>query len=231
MIRNEAVQCRFCQSKITRAYLESDQEAAPPSNQPPKESGGIGRFNPLLHLFRASKDNHPASVPGSYGEGVRKQVIEVIVRQALAGAPWREICHGPMLVNGITPEEIEQEVRKRKGQLYPTEPSSLDDQFVKCEQQIMKMLQISNELNLNQSNRQRAVLSEELKELAKQLRSALGSLKQKLTDDHQTTELLQLKLDGYNTKYDAMLDLLNAKDKEIISLNKKLAEFTDPDID
>jgi hypothetical protein len=48
-----------------------------------------------------------------YGSGVRAQVFEVIVRQALAGAPWREICAGPMLVNNISPEEILAEVDRR----------------------------------------------------------------------------------------------------------------------
>ncbi len=49
-----------------------------------------------------------------YGTGVRAQVAEVIVRQALAGAPWKEICKGPMHVNGITEDEIEKEVALRK---------------------------------------------------------------------------------------------------------------------
>jgi hypothetical protein len=52
---------------------------------------------------------------GVYGNGVRAQVFEVIVKQALAGAPWREICAGPMEVNSISPVEIEAEVRRRKG--------------------------------------------------------------------------------------------------------------------
>jgi hypothetical protein len=45
---------------------------------------------------------------------IRQQVFEVVVRQALKGAPWRELCAGPMLVNQITPEEIEAEVKKRR---------------------------------------------------------------------------------------------------------------------
>ena len=45
----------------------------------------------------------------------RAIVFDVIVQQALAGAPWREICAGPMDVNHIAPEEIEAEVRKRGG--------------------------------------------------------------------------------------------------------------------
>lgn len=44
----------------------------------------------------------------------KAQVFEVIVRQALAGAPWREICAGPMQVNNITPEEVEVEVQRRR---------------------------------------------------------------------------------------------------------------------
>ena len=43
----------------------------------------------------------------------RAEVFEVIVRQALAGAPWREICAGPMQVNNISPEKIEAEVQRR----------------------------------------------------------------------------------------------------------------------
>jgi hypothetical protein len=54
---------------------------------------------------------------GSYGHGVRAQVFEVIVRQALAGAPWREICAGPMQVNNITPDEVESEVKRRQAML------------------------------------------------------------------------------------------------------------------
>ncbi len=51
---------------------------------------------------------------GSYGSGVRAQVFEVIVRQAIAGAPWREICEGPMAVNKITPDEVQAEVDRRR---------------------------------------------------------------------------------------------------------------------
>lgn len=40
-------------------------------------------------------------------ERLREQVLEVIFRQAMAGAPWREICEGPMRVNNIDPAEVE----------------------------------------------------------------------------------------------------------------------------
>lgn len=59
-------------------------------------------------------DKAASSPDGAYGAGVRSRVFEVVVRQALAGAPWREICAGPMQVNNITPEEIEAEVFRRR---------------------------------------------------------------------------------------------------------------------
>lgn len=57
----------------------------------------------------------PAAAATPYGACVRAQVFEVIVRQARAGAPWRIICHGPMLVNAITEEEVLAEVERRGG--------------------------------------------------------------------------------------------------------------------
>lgn len=44
----------------------------------------------------------------------RDQVFEVIVRMALSGAAWRQVCRPAMLVNNIEPEEIEAEIEKRK---------------------------------------------------------------------------------------------------------------------
>lgn len=57
----------------------------------------------------------PRQPQGQHGLGLRAQVFEVIVRQAMAGAPWREICSGPMQVNRITEAEVEEEIRKRGG--------------------------------------------------------------------------------------------------------------------
>jgi uncharacterized protein YfaS (alpha-2-macroglobulin family) len=57
--------------------------------------------------------NPPPMAAGSYGSGVRAQVFEVIVRQAIAGAPWPEICAGPMAINSISVEEVEAEVGRR----------------------------------------------------------------------------------------------------------------------
>ncbi len=63
-------------------------------------------------LFGRSKEAKSSS-KASYGSGVREQVFEVIVRQALAGAPWREICAGPMQVNNIDPKDVQEEVDRR----------------------------------------------------------------------------------------------------------------------
>jgi hypothetical protein len=57
-----------------------------------------------------------ASEQPGYGTAVRAQVFEVIVKQAIAGAPWREICAGPMHANDINPEEIEEELSRRRGE-------------------------------------------------------------------------------------------------------------------
>ncbi len=61
------------------------------------------------------KPPRPSIPDDGYKKGVRGQVLEVIVRQALKGAPWREICVGPMQVNNITTTEVEEEVRRRRG--------------------------------------------------------------------------------------------------------------------
>jgi len=83
----------------------------------------VGSENPPIDLNaerlqrEIAKSGHSsASSPegGSYGSGVRKQVFEVIVRQGVVGAPWREICAGPLRVNNIDPEEIQAEIDRRK---------------------------------------------------------------------------------------------------------------------
>lgn len=58
-------------------------------------------------------DFAPEPKSGRFGSAVRAQVLEVIVRQAIAGVPWREICMGPMQVNRISVQEVEEEIRRR----------------------------------------------------------------------------------------------------------------------
>jgi len=40
--------------------------------------------------------------------------LDVIVKQALAGVAWRQVCDGVMEVNKITAEEVEAEIATRK---------------------------------------------------------------------------------------------------------------------
>ncbi|MBU6454817.1 MAG: hypothetical protein KGS72_23820 [Cyanobacteria bacterium REEB67] len=66
-------------------------------------------------MSAGDKDKKNRGPKGSYGSGLRAQVFEVIVRQGLAGAPWREICAAPMSKNAIDPEEVQAEIDKRRG--------------------------------------------------------------------------------------------------------------------
>ena len=50
---------------------------------------------------------------GSYGSGVRAQIFELAVRQAMKSDTWRESCAAVMHVNKISIEEVETEVNKR----------------------------------------------------------------------------------------------------------------------
>lgn len=50
---------------------------------------------------------------GRYGDYVRLLVFEVVVLQALAGAPWQEICALPMQVNNISQEDVEVALSQR----------------------------------------------------------------------------------------------------------------------
>lgn len=73
---------------------------------------------------RTSGDNQPP-LSADKTSTVRQQVFEVIVRQAIAGAPWREMCAGPMTVNSITEDEILEEVERRRNASNPR-PSKAD---------------------------------------------------------------------------------------------------------
>ncbi|MBK9770046.1 MAG: hypothetical protein IPP57_04320 [Candidatus Obscuribacter sp.] len=79
------------------------------------QPGALGGGNQAIPRPQVAAPTTPfPGTSGSYGSGVRAQVFEVIVRQALAGAPWREICAGPMQVNNISPDEVEVEVKRRQ---------------------------------------------------------------------------------------------------------------------
>lgn len=97
---------------VYQAQVQSNGAMQPPNAGPQQQQ-------PTQQMARpAQAQTTPFTPgPGSYGSGVRAQVFEVIVRQALAGAPWREICAGPMQVNNISPEEVETEVKRRQAML------------------------------------------------------------------------------------------------------------------
>ena len=96
------------------------QPVSQPLPQPAQQPVQLQVPQAVSQQARAAQPSHTttfSSGAGSYGSGVRAQVFEVIVRQALAGAPWREICAGPMQVNNISPEEVETEVKRRQAML------------------------------------------------------------------------------------------------------------------
>src|ERR1700679_4117067 len=93
-------------------------------------AGGIARsLVPAAAVAAPVAAAAPVVAPvavAAYGAGVRAQVFEVIVRQAMAGAPWKEICGGPMMVNAISAQEVQHEVDRRKSLLadVPAAPPS-----------------------------------------------------------------------------------------------------------
>lgn len=97
------------------------QSAPGPVETAARQTAQVGTSNTIPTSTVSSPNyNSPASfvsTTGSYGSGVRAQVFEVIVRQALAGAHWREICAVPMQINNIAPEEVEAEVKRRQALL------------------------------------------------------------------------------------------------------------------
>lgn len=103
------IECFNCAKK-----LESDWNFCP----------GCGKqVQAVENSSKGSAAPGPPEFPGSsYSKaGVRTQVFEVVVRQAMNGAPWREICAGPMAINNISEQQIEEEVRRRQGD-DPTAP-------------------------------------------------------------------------------------------------------------
>lgn len=101
LIKTTALVCKYCSHKRPRG-------GSPPLGSPRKPAKGPDDTKPTV----AAIGGRPP-----YGEGVRSQVFEVIVRQGMAGAPWRIACDGPMKVNNISPDEVEAEIRRRQNLL------------------------------------------------------------------------------------------------------------------
>ncbi len=95
------MKCAYCQKK-----LEDDWLFCPMCGSGIKGSAA----KKLSRSFQNDEKDHFSQ----HDSSLRDQVFEVVVRHALAGAPWREICAGPMLVNDIDPQEVEAEVVRRR---------------------------------------------------------------------------------------------------------------------
>jgi hypothetical protein len=113
--------CWFCSEMIKKdssmcSYCNTPLPFEPPPAGPENDSIATKRDRPTTQIPRARPVQDRAT-----WKGVRDQVLEVIVRQAMAGAPWQEICAGPMLVNDITVQDVETELRKR-GMRHQSQP-------------------------------------------------------------------------------------------------------------
>lgn len=85
----------------------------------------IWLFCPFCGHKASACKQQTAPRAGSYGSGVRAQILELAVRQALSGGAWRETCASVMQANNIGVEEVEAEVRRRTsfGDFYAQQAS------------------------------------------------------------------------------------------------------------
>lgn len=69
----------------------------------------------LMSSMSASKAGAAEALAlGTAHQTVRAQVLTVVARQAINGAPWKEICAGPMQINDISVAEVEAEIMRLK---------------------------------------------------------------------------------------------------------------------
>ncbi len=104
---------RYTESPLTN-WGNMMHENLPNENLPLK-CQHCGKIVKAIEVYCPHCGKRALATSDFYGFDVREQVFEVVVRQALKGAPWREICAGALQVNNITEEAIEEEVRKRRG--------------------------------------------------------------------------------------------------------------------
>ena len=114
----------FVKGRRKKGESEPQQKPAPPRSKPQASQDGSKRkVSPLgnqkvdatdrsLEFTRAARrfSEQPAL---TYTPGMRGPVFEVIVRQAMSNAEWRETCAVPMHTFRIMPEEVEAEVYRR----------------------------------------------------------------------------------------------------------------------
>ncbi len=171
------------ETSVMDEYLRNAQKI---DDSPGQQKNQTNTVAGLFRNFFANGPTQPLADDGSkYGAGVRAQVFEVIVRQALAGAPWQEICRGPMQVNNISIEEVEEEVQKRRGggggaasaSKAPKDPSPLRGgaTFSSPSQQIKSIRLAINEL-ATEDKADEAQVKEKLKLIGLELAALEGKV-------------------------------------------------------
>lgn len=120
IIRKNALACRFCNYGLSDEHYRNCSACDERIRIQAKVCRFCGTFS---QSTTATQKVHRIKLPepaqsGVYGTSIKQQVFEVIVRQAMAGAPWRDICKGPMIANGIDPKEIEEELRHRQSRNF-----------------------------------------------------------------------------------------------------------------
>jgi hypothetical protein len=113
LIKKNAKACRFCNHGLSNDHYRNCVACDERIKIQAKLCRFCGASDVAIPRVKV-----PEQLPsGVYGTSIKQQVFEVILRQAMAGAPWKEICKGPMKVNGIDPQEIEEELKRRQAGL------------------------------------------------------------------------------------------------------------------
>lgn len=105
--------------EIAKSILELTPEKDPLRNTLNEK---LVRYETPWHTTFDPADNEQAQLlreetlhgsPASL-ESLRQAVFDIVVKQAVAGAPWKDLCRGPMEINGISIAEVEAEVSRRR---------------------------------------------------------------------------------------------------------------------
>lgn len=114
-IRKNAIACRFCNYGLSDEHYRNCSACDERIRIQAKLCRYCGSSSQIANNRKIISVKLPEqSQSGVYGASIKQQVFEVIVRQAMAGAPWRDICNAAMIANGIDPKEIEEELRHRQ---------------------------------------------------------------------------------------------------------------------
>ncbi len=152
-IRKEATLCRFCFAPLSEPLfgIESTIDKRLADNSTLRSSNSS-------QITLAESIRKKMSEQTTYGARVRAQVFEIIVRQALVGAPWKEICAVPMQINNISTEEIEAEVERRAKNINPELPrTSVGDLCAIAPANLLQTLAMSGKTGILIAERQNKV--------------------------------------------------------------------------